>query len=113
MFDFNTFMAKVKQDNPSFKRFTQTSSLDPLIAQVRGQTVFPAASKARVERLIAFMPFQKQTEYKQALAYLAAQLGVRIGAIPLHPDDDPVLDGYLDRAMVGTDPADRALDRGH
>jgi hypothetical protein len=85
MFDFNTFMAKVKQDNPSFKRFTLTSSLDPLIAQVRGQTVFPAASKAKVERLIAFMPFQKQTEYKQALAYLAAQSGVRIGAIPCNP----------------------------
>jgi hypothetical protein len=31
MFDFNTFMAKVKQDNPSFKKWTKTSSLDPLM----------------------------------------------------------------------------------
>jgi hypothetical protein len=85
LFDINTFMAKVKQDNPSFKKWTRTSSLDPLIAQLRGPTVLTAAGKANVERLIAFLEFPKQASYKQALAYVAAQLGVRVGAIPCNP----------------------------
>lgn len=84
-FDFNTFMGLVRQDNPSFKRVKRTSSIDPLIDELRDKKFFSAAIKDKIENIIAYIPYDKQQQYSRSLAYVGRELGVRIGAIPCNP----------------------------
>jgi hypothetical protein len=82
VFNLNTFLATVQIDNPAFKNWAVTSSLDPLIKELKTNTWATAPGKARIERIIAFLPHAKKARYSRSLAYLHLQLQVSIGAIP-------------------------------
>jgi hypothetical protein len=82
VFNLNVFLATVKIDNPTFKKWAVSSSLDPLIQQLKTNSHNTPQGKAKIQRLIAFMPFAKQTSYSRSLAYLTTTLGVHVGAIP-------------------------------
>jgi len=84
-FDFNRFMALVKTCNPNFKRFATTSHLDPVIAELKGKTFISPQHREKLEKLIAFIPFDRQTTYAKALDYLTQNGGVQVGAIPAKP----------------------------
>jgi hypothetical protein len=81
-FNYTLFMAKVREDNPNFKRFARTSHLDPIIAEVKDKTFITPALKDRLETLIAFMPHDHQQKYPRALGHLTSTAGVRVLAIP-------------------------------
>ena len=78
----NVFLATVRIDNPNFKKFALSSTLDPLIKELKTNSHNTPAGKARIQKLIAFMPSAKQTSYSRSLAYLTTTLGVHAGAIP-------------------------------
>jgi hypothetical protein len=84
-FDFNQFMTLVRQDNPNFKRFTRTSHLDPIIEELKDKKFITPALKERLEKLVAFLPHDRQQTYRRALAYLTTQGGVRVLAVPTKP----------------------------
>lgn len=69
-------------DNTKFKNWALTSSLDPLIKELKTNSWGSTAGKAKIERIIAFLPHDKKAKYVQTMAYLQAQLQIRIGAIP-------------------------------
>ncbi|MBL7997895.1 MAG: hypothetical protein JNL32_04575 [Candidatus Kapabacteria bacterium] len=85
MFDINQFTTLVNKANPTLSRYTK-SSIDGLIAElstIRG--IPPPPTKARIQELIFHIPYDKQTKYKDALAYLARELGVVICGKPVEP----------------------------
>jgi hypothetical protein len=82
VFTLNAFQAAVKLDNPAFKNWAITSSLDALVKELKTNTWATPQGKARIERIIAFLSHDKKAKYARTMAYLHAQLQVRIGAIP-------------------------------
>jgi len=84
-FDMTTFDALIRLDNPKFKRITKTSHLDPIINELKGKTFISPMMKVKLDRLVAFLPADRQRTYARALAYLTKEGGVVVGAIPTKP----------------------------
>ena len=62
-FDMTKFDSLIRLDNPKFKRFSTTSHLDPIIAELKGKTFISPAMKVKLERLVAFLPADRQRTY--------------------------------------------------
>ena len=87
-FVMQQFMTLVKQCNPSFKRFTRQSDLDPLIDALggeSGQTFYTPTHRARINDVVHVLASDKANKYRVALLYLAQELGVDPGPIPCRP----------------------------
>jgi hypothetical protein len=84
-YTFSQFMTLVRTDNPHYKRISFNSSLDDLIDELKDKMFFSPVTKKKLERLAAFIPHDKQVQYRRSLGFLNTELGIRIGAIPCDP----------------------------
>ncbi|MBL8004775.1 MAG: hypothetical protein JNL36_06740 [Candidatus Kapabacteria bacterium] len=85
MFDINLFNGHISRVNSHLSRFKE-SSLSLLFQELSGFNGFPTPEKKKaIQNAIFFIPFDKQLKYKQALDYLATELGVKICGCPVKP----------------------------
>jgi len=80
--DLSVLKSLIDGENTRFKRFKRRSSLDSLLAQVKGRSTFPASVKREILELMAFIPSEKQRKYRQSLDYINQQLGLGIKGFP-------------------------------
>ena len=81
-FDWTQFKTLLDSENSHFKRFKKKSSLDALIAQLKGRTTFPPDVKQQIREAMAYIPYDKQRKYAQTLADVNQQIGLGIAAFP-------------------------------
>jgi hypothetical protein len=80
--DWAVLKSLIEGENSRFKRFKRHSSLDSVLAQVKGRSTFPANVRRQVLELIAFVPAEKQRKYGQSLDYINQQVGLGIKSFP-------------------------------
>lgn len=88
MYNFDEFMRRVKQCNPHFKRFSPTSSLDPLINVLAPKGLkwqFAPSGAESVRKAVHGLKTEALVKYRPALMYLAQELKIDPGAIPCKP----------------------------
>jgi len=84
-FSMQTFMQKVKQCNPTFKRFTRKSDLDPVIDALggeAGQKFYIPSHNAKINQATHALPAAAVVKYRDALLYLAKELKADAGPVP-------------------------------
>jgi hypothetical protein len=87
-FSMKTFMQEVYKCNPSFKKHARHSDLDPLIKALggeSGQTFYNPSHRPKIEKETHALKTDKAVKYRAALMYLARELGVDPGPIPVSP----------------------------
>ena len=88
MYNFDEFMRRVKQCNPNFKRFMPKSNLDPLTAVLNKNGMkwsFNPMNADDVRKAVHGLKTEALVKYRQALLYLAQELNIDPGAIPVKP----------------------------
>lgn len=89
-FSMTQFMSLVVAQNRSFGRI-KGSSLDPLLAILQAPNALHR--KAEIANAVAFIPYQKQMKYQQALNYLRIQMPItEIPQIPYAIPVDPKME---------------------
>lgn len=84
-FSMMQFMTLVTSKDTAFKNFNRikNSSLDPLIAAIPLKPVLTAPEKETIRLRLAYIPYDKQMKYREALEYLRVQHGLaEVAAIP-------------------------------
>lgn len=85
MFDINLFNGHISKVNSHFSKHRE-SSLTTLIQELAGFHGFPTPEKKKaIQNAIYTIPYEKQLKYKQALDYLATEVGVKICGCPVKP----------------------------
>jgi hypothetical protein len=86
-FTLAQFMSKATAVNPHISRIKE-SSLEPLLVVLRALPPVGAVTpqkKAEIQQAYAFIPFDKQTKYKNAFDYMKAEIAKFADAIPCKP----------------------------
>lgn len=84
-FSMQVFMQKVKQCNPTFKRFARTSDLDPVIDALGGevgQKFYLPSHNPKINKATHALPTAAANKYRDALLYMAKELKADAGPVP-------------------------------